>query len=96
MEYHEAGEKDSKANLICNTVDEATVLVFIYADPVEKQPAVFNAFDKIACVARIVPPKVYNIFEIFTIFESTTACEPKTYIPRVALSIRRLIGLEQS
>ncbi|KAJ5382261.1 FAD-binding type 2 [Penicillium concentricum] len=86
MDYHEASEKNSKSNLICHFMEDATLLIFLYADPVEQKPAVFNAFDKIECVAQVVPSKVYTIFEIVNVFASFTATEPRSHDIRVMTS----------
>ncbi|KAJ5493701.1 FAD-binding type 2 [Penicillium fimorum] len=86
MDYHGASEKDPKANLICHFMEDATLFIFLYADPVEQKPAVFDAFDKIECVTRVVPSKVYTIFEIVNVFASVTATEPRSHDMRVMTS----------
>ncbi|KAJ5780011.1 FAD-binding type 2 [Penicillium paradoxum] len=79
MEYHEANEKVSKAALICHFIEDMTLVILIYADPVEEKPAVLIAFDKLECVSQMVPPKVSTIFDIVNIFANITASESKSY-----------------
>jgi hypothetical protein len=95
MEYHKASEKDSKATLIWHTVEEATTLILVYADPVEEQPAIFNVFDEIEPLVSMVPPKIYSILEIVSIFDELTVTEPKRYVPGVLLLIHLLMCSEQ-
>ncbi|KAJ5970229.1 FAD-binding type 2 [Penicillium vulpinum] len=87
MDYHEASEKDSKANIICHFMEDFTLFIFLYADPVEEKPAVFDSFDKIECVTQVVPSKASTVFELVNDFERFTATEPKSHEVRVMASL---------
>lgn len=79
IQFHEDNEKDPNASLIFNAVPGATLLVLVYAEGVEERPSVFNAFDGIDAVAKMLPGSKYTIFHIMSALESSIATEPKKY-----------------
>ncbi|KAJ5698965.1 FAD-binding type 2 [Penicillium macrosclerotiorum] len=87
MRFHQDAEKDTNASLIFNSVQEATLLVFIYAEHADKRPAVFDAFEGVDFVAQMVPGNNYTIFQIVNGFESVTATEPKNHDMRTMSSL---------
>lgn len=79
MAYQKENESDTKAALICHLIEELTLVHFIYADPVEERPAVFDIFDQLECVSQVVPPKISTVLEIVSAFAKFTAGEPEKY-----------------
>lgn len=79
MRFHEANEKDPNASLIFNAVPGATLLVLVYAESVDERPAVFDAFENIDAIAKMLPGNKYTIFQIMSALESSIATEPKKY-----------------
>jgi hypothetical protein len=79
MRFHEANERDPNASLIFNAVPGATLLVLVYAESVNQRPAVFDAFENIDTVAKMLPGNKYTIFQIMNALESSIATEPKKY-----------------
>ncbi|KXG49321.1 FAD-binding, type 2 [Penicillium griseofulvum] len=87
MNYHKASEKDPKANLICHFMEDATLFIFLYAGTVDHKPAVFDTFDKIECLTRVLPSKIYTVFEVVNLFANFTTTEPKSHDMRVMTSL---------
>ena len=63
-QYHETSEKDNKASLILQSNHEVTIVVFFYCAPTEKRPSVFNCFDDIPFLTRIVEPGSRTVYAV--------------------------------
>jgi hypothetical protein len=74
MLYHEACEKDSNATLIWHSVNQATLLVFFYCQPVEN-PSAFKCFYDIPYMARIIEPALNTVFGVMQGLSSVLAAE---------------------
>lgn len=79
MQYHEASEKDNKATLICQSMHEATLIVFFYCAPVESRPRLFECFGDIPFLTHIVEPGYRTIFDVVNGFASVNAGQRKRY-----------------
>lgn len=79
MRYHKASEKDTKATLIWQSVHEQTLVVFFYCAHVESTPAVFEAFNDIPFLTRVVEPGCRTVYEVVNGFASFNAGERKRY-----------------
>lgn len=79
MLYHEVCEKDSNAMLIWHSVNEATLLIFIYCEPVDK-PDAFKCFYDIPFIAPVVPPQKTTIYGLLQGIANILTAEISLYV----------------
>lgn len=75
MLYHEACEKDANASLIWHSVNQATLLIFIYCAPVES-PEAFSCFYDIPFMAKLVEPSITTIYGLLHGISNVLSSDP--------------------
>ncbi|KAL2824310.1 hypothetical protein BDW59DRAFT_180373 [Aspergillus cavernicola] len=86
MTYHQLIEKDNKASLIWHTLNESTLLIFLYCAPVEK-PAVFSPFYDLPFLMNAVPPACMTVYQMVQGVANILAKEPLCHDMRTTTTL---------